>query len=47
MARRVRDKGLESRSARTKLEVSGRPYYKAIGEVCTSVIARERPSANG
>src|SRR5262249_26933318 len=32
MARRVRDKGLESRSARAKLKVSGKPYYKAIGE---------------
>jgi integrase len=32
MARRVRDKGLESRSARTKLKASGKPYYKAIGE---------------
>jgi integrase len=32
MARRVRDKGLESRSARTKLKVSGKPYYKAVGE---------------
>src|SRR5262245_43975864 len=32
MARRVRDKGLESRSARTKLKACGKPYYKAIGE---------------
>jgi len=32
MARRVRDKGLESRSARAKLKPSGKPYYKAIGE---------------
>jgi integrase len=32
MARRVRDKGLESRSARAKLKVSGKPYYKPIGE---------------
>jgi integrase len=32
MARRVRDKGLESRSARAKLKASGKPYYKAIGE---------------
>ena len=31
MARTVRDTKLETRAARSKLEVSGKPYYKAIG----------------
>jgi integrase len=31
VARRLRDKNLESRDARSKLKVSGKPYYKAIG----------------
>jgi integrase len=31
MARRVRDKNLESRAARAKLKPSGKPYYKVIG----------------
>ena len=31
MARRVRDKNLESRAARAKLKRSGKPYYKSIG----------------
>jgi len=32
MARRIRDKNLESRAARHKLKPSGKPYYRAIGE---------------
>ena len=32
MARRVRDAALETRAARGKLRVSGKPYYKLIGE---------------
>jgi integrase len=31
MAKRVRDADLETRAARTKLKVSGKPYYKVIG----------------
>ena len=31
MARRVRDKTIESREARRKLPVSGKPYWRAIG----------------
>jgi integrase len=31
MARRVRDKDLESRAARAKLKPRGKPYYKSIG----------------
>ena len=31
MARRLRDRNLESRDARRKLPVSPKPYYKAIG----------------
>jgi integrase len=31
MARRVRDRAIESREARRKLKVSGRPYWRAIG----------------
>jgi hypothetical protein len=47
MARRVRDKGLESRSARAKLKVSGKPYYRAMARVCILVIARVPRSVNG
>jgi integrase len=32
MAKRVRDSGLESRAARSKLKARGKPYYKSIGE---------------
>jgi integrase len=32
MARRVRDTGLESRTARARLKPAGKPYYRAIGE---------------
>ena len=32
MARRVRDTGLETRTARGKLKAAGKPYYKAIGQ---------------
>jgi len=32
MARRVRDSGLETRAARSKLKARGKPYYKAIGQ---------------
>ena len=31
MARRVRDKDIESRAARSKLKARGKPYFKAIG----------------
>jgi integrase len=31
MARRVRDSSLETRTARAKLKVQGKPYYKVIG----------------
>jgi integrase len=31
MAKRVRDSDLETRAARSKLKVSGKPYYKVIG----------------
>ena len=31
MAKRVRDADLENRSARSKLKVQGKPYYKVIG----------------
>ena len=31
MAKRVRDAELESRAARSRLKVSGKPYYKSIG----------------
>ena len=31
MAKRVRDADLETRSARSKLKVQGKPYYKVIG----------------
>jgi integrase len=31
MARRVKDKSIESREARLKLKVSGRPYWRSIG----------------
>ena len=32
MARRVRDKTIDSREARRKLKVSGKPYWRAIGK---------------
>ena len=32
MARRIRDKGIESRASRGKLKASGQPYYRAIGQ---------------
>jgi integrase len=32
MAKRVRDTDLENRAARSKLKVSGKPYYKVIGQ---------------
>jgi integrase len=32
MARRVKDRNLDSRDARRKLKVSGRPYWRAIGK---------------
>ncbi len=32
MARRVRDSKLDSRTARQKLDVSGKPYYKALDQ---------------
>jgi integrase len=32
MARRIRDKNLETRTARAKLKARGKPYYKAIGQ---------------
>src|SRR5215469_53005 len=32
MARRVRDKTIESREARRKLKTSGKPYWRAIGK---------------
>jgi integrase len=31
MARRIRDKDIESRAARTKLKARGKPYFKSIG----------------
>ena len=31
MARRVKDKSIESREARLKLKISGRPYWRSIG----------------
>jgi integrase len=32
MARRVRDKAIESREARRKLKASGKPYWRAVGK---------------
>src|SRR5215471_17256853 len=32
MARKVRDKDLDSRTARAKLKVSGKPYYRSLDE---------------
>jgi integrase len=32
MARRVRDRGIETRDARRKLKASGKPYWRAIGK---------------
>ena len=32
MARRVRDRAIETREARRKLKASGKPYWRAIGK---------------
>src|SRR3954453_8742106 len=32
MARRVRDRAIETRGARRKLKASGKPYWRAIGK---------------
>ena len=32
MARRIKDQTLDSRDARKKLKVRGKPFYKAIGK---------------
>ena len=32
MARRVRDRAIETREARRKLKLSGKPYWRAIGK---------------